>query len=314
MDPKASQQRAQRIRDDVRVTAIVVTRHTGQPLELCLRSVLAEPWIDEVVIVDNGNPGPVASALRALQADRMDVSLVPVKRAVGRAAAANLGAKKAAGRWLLFIDPSVVLQRGAVERMVVVGHHARSPWIVGGRLTDSDGCEQRAARAGALTAWSAASVALGLGAEAIEAADGKGKRGSPSKRAAKPAPPALLVEEEPIPVASVSASFMLIPREDFETLGGFDEGYVSDAQDLDICRRAGEAGGAVLLLPAASAVRFSPSRRANAGRREAQGLARFAAKAARTPAQRVFAVFAPPVIGLLLMFRRLRGQKKRAKT
>jgi GT2 family glycosyltransferase len=100
---------------------------------------------------------------------------------------------------------------------------------------------------------------------------------------------------------------MLIPRDDFEALGGFDEGYVTDAQDLDLCRRAGEAGGAVLLLPAASAVRFNPSRKAQAGRREGQGLARFAAKAARTPAQRLFGLCARPVISFCLMLRALRG-------
>lgn len=296
MDPKASQTRAQRMQDD-RVSAVIVTRHTGQPLELCLRSVLGEPWIDEVVIVDNGNPAVVSSALRALQADRRDVRLVQSKRTMGRAAAANLGAGKASGRWLLFIDPSVVLQRGAAERMVSAGHQARSPWIMGGKLTDADGREEQASRAGSLTAWSAASVALGLAGEAEP----------PKRRRADKPTRAKLLEEEAIPVASVSASFMLIPRDDFEALGGFDEGYVTDAQDLDLCRRAGEAGGAVLLLPAASAVRFNPSRKAQAGRREGQGLARFAAKAARTPAQRLFGLCARPVISFCLMLRALRG-------
>jgi GT2 family glycosyltransferase len=299
VDPKASQTRAQRMQDD-RVSAVIVTRHTGQPLELCLRSVLGEAWIDEVVIVDNGNPAAVSSALRALQADRRDVKLVQSRRTIGRAAAANLGAGRASGRWLLFIDPSVVLQRGAVERMVSAGCQARSPWIMGGKLTDAEGRDEQAARVGSLTAWSAASVALGLGGEP-----------EVSRRRQADAPTrAQLMDEEAIPVASVSASFMLIPRDDFEALGGFDEGYVTDAQDLDLCRRAEEAGGAVLLLPAASAVRFSPSRRAQAGRREGQGLARFAAKAARTPAQRLFAICARPLISVCLMFRALRGGAK----
>jgi GT2 family glycosyltransferase len=309
VEPKASQQRAQRIRDDVRVTAVVVTRHTGQRLEMCLRSIFAEPWIDEVVIVDNGNPAPVSSALRALQADRMDVKLAPIKRGASLAAAANLGAQKATGRWLLFIDPTVVVQRGAVERMVLVGHHARSPWIVGGRLTDSDGREQPAARAGALTSWLAASLALGLKGQPPLKIEEAGVALDRHRNAPQGLAPGSS-DGQPVPVGSVSASFMLIPRADFEALAGFDEGYVSDGQDLDICRRVGEAGGAVLHVPAASAVRFSPPRRAQAGRREGQGLSRFAAKAAKTPAQRLFALFAPPVIGLLLVVRGLRRGKK----
>ena len=45
------------------------------PLDLCLRSALAEPWIDDLVIVDQRLLASVSpSALRALQADRRDVT------------------------------------------------------------------------------------------------------------------------------------------------------------------------------------------------------------------------------------------------
>lgn len=271
-----------------RVSAVVVTRHTGQTLELCLRSALAEPWIDELIVIDNGNPAQVSSALRALEADRRDVHLIKPKRELGIAEALNVGAGRAKGRWILFIDPHVVLQRGAAERMVAAGGGVRSPWIVGGRLTDTDGREHRAARRGALTAWSALAVALNL--------QGKGPR---RRRKNKKIP------GEPLAVAAVSGSLMLAPGADFHDLGGFDEGYLSDAADLDLCRRAGDAGGVVLFQPAAAGVQFAGGRRP--GRREAQGLARFAAKSARTPGQRAFALIARPALSLVLMMRGLFG-------
>jgi N-acetylglucosaminyl-diphospho-decaprenol L-rhamnosyltransferase len=296
VDPKASRERAQRVEPDVRVSAIVVTRHTGQPLELCLRSLMGEPWIDELIVVDNANPAAVSSALRALQADRRDVVLLQGHGDVGRAAGLNLGAAKARGRWLLFLDPTVVVQRGAVERMVAAGGGARSPWIIGGRLTDTDGREQGGARGGALTAWAAASIALGL----------PGTQSPPAKRLGRKVPPdSLMAGQDPIRVAAVSGALMLIPRSDFSELGAFDEGYETDGQDLDLCRRAVEAGGAVLLQPAASGVWFSAARKAAKGRREAQGLARFAVKSARTPAQHMFGVFARPILGVFLFWRGL---------
>lgn len=288
MDQNPSRERSTAADLAPRVSAVVVTRHTGQTLELCLRSALAEPWIDELVIVDNGNPSAVSSALRALQADRRDVALIQPKRELGIAEALNVGAGRARGRWIMFVDPHVVLQRGAAERMVAAGGGVRSPWIVGGRLTDTDGRERRGARRGALTAWSSLAVALDL--------QGKG----PRRRRKSRKPPG-----EPLAVAAVSGAFMLAPNKDFHELGGFDEGYATDAADLDICRRAGDAGGVVLFQPAASGVQFAGGRRP--GKREAQGLARFAAKSARTPGQRAFALIARPALAVLLALRSFIG-------
>src|SRR5262245_12121096 len=68
-----------------RVSAIVVTRNAGPSLDLCIRSALVEDWIDDVVIVDAGNPEAVSSALRALQADRRDVKIITAPIGAGLA-------------------------------------------------------------------------------------------------------------------------------------------------------------------------------------------------------------------------------------
>jgi len=267
-----------------RVTAVVVVRNAGRSLELCLRAALNEPWIDELVIVDCGNPAPMSSALRALHADRRDVLLVEFPDNLSLAAAANMGASKARGRWLLFLDSHVVLQRGAVMRMAAAGGVARTPWIVGGRLTDPNGRERQGARMGALNVWSALAVAMAL----------PGKRPVRRRRGLRPE------EAEPAKVSAVSGALMLMPSADFHDLGGFDEGFATDAADLDLCRRAGEAGGSVLFEPAASGVQVAPSR---GKRRPAQGLARFAVKSARTPFERGLAFLAAPVLALFFGLR-----------
>lgn len=249
-------------------------------LELCLRSVLAEAWNDELIIVDNGNAPEVSVALRALQADRRDVKVVQATtRSV--AAAANMGAAQARGRWIMFLDPDVVLQRGAIARLAAAGGEARPPWIVGGRLTDTAGKERRVSRGGALNAFSALAVALDLPPR---------KESRRRRRGGAPAPAAN--------VAAVSGSFMLTPRADFEDLGGFDESFATDGADLDLCRRTAEAGGSVLLQPDASGVQVVRGPRK--GRRLAQGLARFAAKSARTPLEKAFALIAAPTLFVLL--------------
>lgn len=291
MDKFPSRERSAAAALEPRVSAVVVTRNADRSLDLCLRSAFAEPWIDDVVIVDHGNKADVSSSLRALQMDRRDVRVVSAPREASHAAAANLGASKARGRWVLFLDPHVVVQRGAVARLAAAGGGAHTPWIVGGKLTDTDGREKRAARAGALNAWSAVAVAMDWpGPRPFRVRKRRGRK---------------LDIQEPARVAAVSGAFMLIPRGDFEELNGFDEAFATHAADLDLCRRASDAGGSVLFQPAAAGVQFQG--RTRGGRREAQGLALFAAKSARTPVERAFALIAGPAIAVLLAVRDLVG-------
>lgn len=286
MDKNPQRQRTAAAALEPRVSAIVVARGirpnaaSSSALDLCLRSALAEPWIDDLVIVDHGNAPQISAALRVLQLDRRDVKVITAPKTVTAAGAANLGVKAARGRWVLFLDAGIVLQRGAVARMAAAGGGAASPWIVGGRLLDSQGRDRPAARTGALNAWSAIAVAM----------DWRGPR--PLRRRDVRVEP-----DEPMPVAAVSGAFMLIGRHDFQELAGFDEKFVSDGADLDLCHRAREAGGAVLFQPAAAGVQFM---RGASGGNRAQGLARFVSKTARTPLQKAFALIAPPALAVLV--------------
>lgn len=261
-----------------RVSAIVVVRAarvSGQsPLELCLRGALSEPWIDELVIVDRGCSPAVAKELRALQADRRDVKLVVCDGGWSVADAANLGAENASGRWLLFLDQHVVLRRGAVERMVAAGGGAPAPWVVGGRLSDPMGRERARARTAPLTTWSAFAMALNL-------------NGARARR----------IGDDAARVSAVSNDFMLLARSDFEALGGFDGRFATHGADLDLCRRAAAGGGAVLLEHGAHGVQFGHGHRSG---RKAQDLALFAAKSARTPAERLAAALAAPALSTML--------------
>ncbi|MBP6689938.1 MAG: glycosyltransferase [Hyphomonadaceae bacterium] len=249
------------------------------PLDLCLRSALAEEWIDDLVIVDHDNDEDISSTLRAFEADRRDVHVVKVDPSLSTAAAANIGAEAALGRWLLFLNADVVLQRGAVSRLAAAGGGAQQPWIVGGRLLDLEGRERQAARAGALNTFSAIAVAVQWPARPAR------KRDTATK------------------VGAVSGALMLIPRNDFNALNGFDEQFDTDCADLDLCRRAALAGGSVLFQPDASGVQFEYAQTRKS--RKVQGLTRFAVKSAKTPMERAFARVAGPALAVLLALRDL---------
>jgi GT2 family glycosyltransferase len=305
MEPKASRTNRIVAAMGVRVSAIVVSHHTGQPLEMCLRSLFAEPWVDEVVIVDNGNPPDVASSLRALQADRRDVSLIQGHGNVGFSRGCNLGAAAARGAYLLFVNPDVVLHRGAVERMVQAGQGAPSPWIVGGRLLDRKGREQRGARRELLTPWRAFVGATGLSLfERVAPVF----RDVHRERDPKPA--------DVVPIPVVSGALMLTPREDFDALQGFDEAYFLHVEDIDICRRAVEAGGAVLFQPGAEALHFGSTSRTSwtfVEGHKARGMSLYFRKFARSPLERLGVALLTPMIAAGLyargIVRRLSGRR-----
>ena len=291
MDKFPSRERESAVALEPRVSAIVVVRNiqsvsAQHALDLSLRAALAEPWIDDLVIVDAGNAPAISSSLRALQMDRRDVKVVVAPPGASAGAAANFGAEQARGRWLLFLAPNVILQRGAAERLAAAGGGAREPWIAGGKLTDAEGREHNVARTGALNTWSAVAVALGWSG------------GRPSTRRG-----AVGHDDAPLPaeVGAVSGAFMLAPKSDFQALGGFEERFLTDAADLDLCRRAHAAGGSVLFQPVAGGVQFiRPHLR---GRRQAQGLALFAIRSARTPIEKAFATIAAPALGAIVALR-----------
>jgi len=84
-------------------------------------------------------------------------------------------------------------------------------------------------------------------------------------------PPALeyAIGPDPLRVDWVSGVFMMLRRETYLRLGGFDERYFLYYEDVDLCARAGALGLSVCLVPAVSAI--------HAARRDSHRNPRYAA-------------------------------------
>jgi hypothetical protein len=55
--------------------------------------------------------------------------------------------------------------------------------------------------------------------------------------------------DKPAPVEAISGACLLIRRELFEKLGGWDESYFLHCEDLDLCMRVQRLGAKVLFVP-----------------------------------------------------------------
>jgi GT2 family glycosyltransferase len=75
-----------------------------------------------------------------------------------------------------------------------------------------------------------------------------------------------LVEGEAIPVDWVSGFCMMIRREVFDRISGFDEDYFLYFEDVDICRRTAREGFAVKLVRNVSALHLESTSTGPAGK------------------------------------------------
>lgn len=262
------------------VTALVVSYHTGPRLAECLYALKGDPDVAGIVIADNGNPPGTETWIDRFVVATPKAALVRLPNP-GFGAGVNAAARLAGSEMLLVINPDCVLKRGALRPMADVLETAPAPAIAGGRIFDLSGREERGARRETLTL----ARAVGLGRWTLEA---------------EPAP------QGPVRVGAISGAFFLMRKDAFDTLGGFDEGYFIHVEDVDLCRRAIEAGGSVTYVPAAGALHYgstSDTPSAFVTGHKAKGLARYFRKFARGPLERLLVEIAAPFIGLALRLR-----------
>ena len=121
-----------------RVSAIVVTYHTGPRLKECLYALNADPDISETIIVDNGNPPETSAWLNSFCEPRDGFHLITGHGNIGFGAGINLGAQAASGEDILVI------------------------------IFDIDGSETRGPRRRERTLWRAATSMLGWNTWTLE--------------------------------------------------------------------------------------------------------------------------------------------------
>lgn len=118
-----------------RVAVVTVAYNTGQLLVDCVRAVVSDPDSPplEMVIVNNGDPGPELDEVSAL-----GVRVIESGGNVGFAAGCNLGASSTSAPVLLFLNPDTRVGAGAIRRLadVVEGDESIGSAVALLRLAD----------------------------------------------------------------------------------------------------------------------------------------------------------------------------------
>lgn len=121
------------------LSVVIPTRDKCALLERTLEALRAQdpgdgrPW--EIVVVDDGSSDGTAETLAAALPGP-PLRVVTPERNVGRAAARNLGARAARGRWLLFLDDDIVAPPGLLAAHLDLLEAHPGDGTIGWAITD----------------------------------------------------------------------------------------------------------------------------------------------------------------------------------
>ncbi|QGQ18900.1 glycosyltransferase [Cellulomonas sp. JZ18] len=216
-----------------RVRVVCVVFHPGDELRTFARTLAtASRQPVELVVVDNGTDHAVAQAV----VDEFGGRLVVPGANVGYGAGANAGARGATTPWLVVANSDLEWTPGSLDQLLDAGDEQPRAGSLGPMLLNTDGTMYPSARA-------LPSLRQGAG-HAVFARVWPGNPWTRAYHARQESVGGYLRE-----AGWLSGACLVLRREAFEQVGGFDESYFMFFEDVDLGERLGRAGWENLYVP-----------------------------------------------------------------
>lgn len=226
------------------IAAVVVTHESADTIGECLERLRAAEGVVRIRVVDNASGDATMAIVQRQAAADPRLRFIANPDNPGFGAACNQGVEAIddpAVGWVALVNPDLMVEPDTLARMRALaqresaddddwraGAAAPPAVLLGADLVGPDGVRDPAARRrdpdfGGMLRALLSGAGGGAAMMAIAPDDGL----------------------ELQPVEAVSGALMLMPRGLYGQLGGFDAGYRLHAEDLDLCRRARDAGARV---------------------------------------------------------------------
>lgn len=226
------------------VSVIIVSYNTRADLEENLPAVIDGSL--DVIVVDNGSSDGSQEFLR----ERFpSIRVLELEENRGFGVANNEAARSATGRYLLLLNPDARPLGDAIERLVSYAEAHPDVGVAGPRLVNRDGSLQRSIRGYPTPWWRGAAAIrrrrrLGTAFFWLRWVRVGGRRRGGNRADADEA--RILADE------FLKGAVLLLPREAFEMVGGFDPDFFLFNEEIDLCLRLSRAGWKVAFVPEAT--------------------------------------------------------------
>lgn len=214
----------------MKLSIIIVNFNSTDLLRNCLES-LTDVSIDggcEIIVYDNGDADPKFGALKN---DFPSVKFIIEKRNISYAAANNSGEKHASGENLLFLNPDTIVGKNALKNMITFLESKEECAIVGPRLVNADGIVE-------LSYAYDSNILSELYMRSV-------------KKMPTPIKYRLYNMNKIKKVDVVVGAALLIRKDVFEQVGGFDEIFPLYLEESDLCKRVRMLGWKIYYYPKA---------------------------------------------------------------
>lgn len=247
---------------------VVVTWNSRAMVLRCLGSIGASD-VEHVVVVDNASSDGTAEAVKDLHPE---IELLRLEREQGLAFAYNRGAERGSAELVLFLNDDVLVDHASLSVLVSALQGRPGSVAAAGRLVDLDDGRTQ-------TEYLPRSFPT-LSSYVAMLAGGEGSHSFPAGAAS---------QGEAVAVDQPPGACLLVRREAFSAVGGWDEDFAFWYEDVDLARRL-HSRGEVLFVPSAafphvgghSAARLS---RADVVSRHYRGALLYASKHFRAPSR-----------------------------
>ena len=216
------------------LSIVIVNYKTWDKLAFCLDSILKQIEIEiQVIVVDNNSND---NKFFVFQQKYKWVTWIENSKNYGFAKACNIGIENAISKWYLFLNPDTILEPKSIHSLINYCNEKTEHRIIGIKQLNEN--KKNSNSYGLfLNFWSLSGLIRPL----IRLKKGSYKSIN-SKEIANP--------------DWISGSFIMIRKEDFELINGWDESYWMYYEDMDLCKRAKKINLKVSLLNNWSCIHF----------------------------------------------------------
>uniref|UniRef100_A0A7V2ZLB5 Glycosyltransferase n=1 Tax=Ignavibacterium album TaxID=591197 RepID=A0A7V2ZLB5_9BACT len=211
------------------LSIIIVNYNVKEYLKNLLHSIkkASQNLSTEIFVVDNASDD---GSVEMIREKFPEVKLIANEKNLGFGKANNLALKEANGKFLLLINPDTLVAEDTFSKLIEFFESHPDAGMVGCKILNPDGTLQLACRRSFPGPWTSFTKVTGLSSL------------FPKSKLFARYNLTYLDENQTYEVDAISGSFMMMRKEVYDKVGGFDEQFFMYGEDLDLCYRIQKAG------------------------------------------------------------------------